>query len=206
MLLLSVHKVNFGSKEHLLPIIIVVILGVVCLWFAKNKFNPLLKTQFLHKIGVFICSVVIIFHCLQLIKGNYNFSTDLPLYLCSSMALFIPFYTYKQSYKIFEILVFWVFAGTLQGIITPDIPEGFPSFDYFRYWTVHLGLVFIMLYSIVVLNYTPTVKSVFKSFFALQCYALCMFGINYLLNANYSYLNKKPDIATVLDYFGEWPN
>tara|TARA_R110002050_G_scaffold80801_9_gene172843 strand:+ start:4138 stop:4380 length:243 start_codon:yes stop_codon:yes gene_type:complete len=51
----------------------------------------------------------------------------------------------------------------------------------------------------------PKLKSVFKSFLALQIYVVIMIGLNYLLDANYFYLNHKPKSASVLDYFGEWP-
>ncbi|BAO74712.1 hypothetical protein WPG_0482 [Winogradskyella sp. PG-2] len=51
----------------------------------------------------------------------------------------------------------------------------------------------------------PVLKSVFKSFLALQLYVVLMIGLNYLLDANYFYLRKKPKSASVLDYFGEWP-
>jgi uncharacterized membrane protein YwaF len=51
----------------------------------------------------------------------------------------------------------------------------------------------------------PTLRSVFKSFFALQLYVLFMVAINFVLNANYFYLNEKPKSASILDYFGEWP-
>ncbi len=105
----------------------------------------------------------------------------------------------------YEILVFWIIAGTSQGVITPDILEGFPSFDYFRYWTVHLGLLSIIFYATFVFNMRPKLKSVFKSFFALQIYLIVMMLINYVLNANYFYLNEKPKSASVLDLFGEWP-
>jgi hypothetical integral membrane protein (TIGR02206 family) len=105
----------------------------------------------------------------------------------------------------FEILVFWIIAGTLQGVLTPDIAEGFPSLDYFRYWIVHLGLLIVIVYNIVVFKLKPKFKSVFKSFFALQIYVVVMIVINYVLNANYFYLNRKPDSASVLDYWGEWP-
>ena len=54
-----------------------------------------------------------------------------------------------------SILFFWIIAGTLQGVITPDIVYGFPVFDYFRYWIVHLGLLITMFYATFVFNIRP---------------------------------------------------
>ena len=105
----------------------------------------------------------------------------------------------------FEILLFWIIAGTSQGVITPDIPVGFPVFDYFRYWVVHLGLLIVIFYAVFVFKMKPRFKSVFKSFFALQLYVVFMVAINYVLKANYFYLNQKPESASILDYLGEWP-
>ena len=105
----------------------------------------------------------------------------------------------------FEILVFWIIAGTIQGVITPDIAIGFPDFDYFRYWVVHLGLLLIIFYATVVFKMRPRFKSVFKSILALQVYVAMMVATNIILDANYFYLNEKPQSASLLDYFGEWP-
>jgi hypothetical integral membrane protein (TIGR02206 family) len=105
----------------------------------------------------------------------------------------------------YEVLLFWIVAGTLQGVITPDIAEGFPTFDYFRYWIVHLGLLIIIFYATFVFGMRPTFKSIFKSVLALQVYVVMMVAINALLDANYFYLNEKPKSASVLDYFGDWP-
>jgi hypothetical integral membrane protein (TIGR02206 family) len=140
-----------------------------------------------------------------MVYDTYDYRTDLPLYLCSLLGILIPIYTYYRNYWMFEILVFWIIAGTLQGVITPDIAEGLPSLDYFRYWIVHLGLLLVIFYSIFVFQLKPQLKSVFKSFFALQVYVVLMMGVNYLLDANYFYLNRKPESTSVLDYFGEWP-
>ena len=105
----------------------------------------------------------------------------------------------------YEILMFWVLAGTIQAVVTPDVADGFPTFNFIRYWVVHLGLILIMFYATYVLNMRPTFKSVFKSFGALQIYVVSMFTINYLLGSNYFYLNRKPEAATLLDLFGDWP-
>jgi hypothetical integral membrane protein (TIGR02206 family) len=51
----------------------------------------------------------------------------------------------------------------------------------------------------------PTLKSVWKSFIAMQVYMLLMFVLNYFLGSNYFFTNKKPDAETLLDVFGDWP-
>lgn len=204
ILITALERVLILSWEHLLPICIAVIFFVIVIIYAK-QISTESQQRLIHYIAIFISLVVVVFHLSKMITDDYDFRKDLPLYLCSLLGILIPFYTYYRKYWMFEILVFWIIAGTLQGVITPDIAEGFPSFDYFRYWIVHLGLLMVIFYNIVVFKLKPKLKSVFKSFFALQLYVLLMIGVNYLLKANYFYLNKKPESASILDYFGEWP-
>lgn len=203
-LLSDSQRVQILSLEHLLPLAIAVIFAIGLISYAKSL--TLRKQQRLvHALALFISLFVITFHILHIIRGDYNFRLDMPLYLCSLLAILIPVYTYYRNYWMFEILVFWIIAGTLQGVITPDIAEGFPSFDYFRYWIVHLGLLTIIFYSIFIFKLKPKLNSVFKSFLALQIYVILMIVVNHLLDANYFYLNRKPKSATILDYFGDWP-
>lgn len=198
-------KVAIGSLAHLLPIILAIGFTTYLIKYSSQNFNQIQKQKVVHYLGWFVSVTLISFHGYRMFFDNYNFKTDLPLYLCSLMALLIPIFTYYRKYWMFEILVFWIIGGTFQAVITPDITNGFPSFDYFRYWIVHLGLLSIIFYFIFELKMKPTLKSVFKSFLALQEYVVLMVGINYLLDANYFYLNEKPKSASLLDYFGEWP-
>lgn len=198
-------RVIIGSFEHLFPVFIAIIFGTLLIKFANKKLNKFQQERVIHCFALLVSFTVIIFHIHKISLGNYNPKTDLPLYLCSLIAILIPFFTYFRKYWMYEILLFWIIAGTTQGVITPDIADGFPSFDYFRYWVVHLGLLIIIFYATFVFKMRPKFKSVFKSFFALQIYVLIMVAINYMLTANYFYLNKKPQSASLLDYFGEWP-
>lgn len=199
------NSVAIGSLQHIFPIVIATVFGVFIINYAKRKLNPIQQHKTLHVLACFISLIVIIFHANKISLGYYNISTDLPLYLCSLLGLLIPIFTYYQKFWMYEVLVFWIIGGTLQAVITPDIALGFPSFDYFRYWIVHLGLLIIIFYTTFVFGLQPKLKSVFKSFLALQVYVILMVVINKLLDANYFYLNKKPQSASVLDYFGEWP-
>ncbi|EPR70129.1 putative ABC transporter, permease protein [Winogradskyella psychrotolerans RS-3] len=205
ILCIVLSKVTIGSFQHLFPILCGVIGAVFVIRYVNKSFCLRQKQKTIHYLGWFVSLTLIGFHVYRILFDNYNFKTDLPLYLCSLMALLIPVFTYYRKYWMFEVLVFLIIGGTLQGVITPDIANGFPSFDYFRYWTVHLGLLSIIFYFIFVFKMKPTLRSVFKSFLALQVYVVLMVGVNYVLDANYFYLNEKPKSASLLDYFGEWP-
>lgn len=201
----KVNRVTIGSAEHVLPIILAILFCTAIIAILNQKFSQQQKEKTLHYLGVFVSLSIIVFHTYYMSLGGYNLSEDLPLFLCSFLALIIPIFTHYRKYWMYEILLFWIIAGTLQGVVTPDIAIGFPSLDYFRYWIVHLGLLTIIFYATLVLNMRPTLKSVFKSFLSLQVYAVILVGINYVLDANYSYLNRKPESASALDYFGDWP-
>ncbi|WP_178987663.1 YwaF family protein [Winogradskyella schleiferi] len=204
-LFIVLAKVTIGSFQHIFPILIAAGFTIILIKYSKKNFGLFQKQSAVHYLGWFVSVTLIAFHAYRMLFDNYNFKTDLPLYLCSLLALLIPIFTYYRKYWMFEILVFWIIGGTLQAVITPDITDGFPSFDYFRYWIIHLGLLAIIFYFIFVFKMKPTLSSVFKSFLALQLYVVIMIGINYLLHSNYFYLNEKPKSASLLDYFGEWP-
>lgn len=201
----ATQRVVIGSLEHYLPILIGLVLGIVAIFYATKHLNVKGQYRFINVIAMAISLTVISFHLHKMIFSEYNIQKDLPLYLCSLLAIILPVFTMYRKFWMFEILVFWIIAGTLQAVITLDIASGFPTFDYVRYWVVHLGLLLVISYAIVVYKMIPNFRSVFKSFFALQLYVLAIVFINYLLNANYFYLNQKPQSASLLNYLGEWP-
>ncbi|WP_179345492.1 YwaF family protein [Winogradskyella ursingii] len=205
ILSIIIEPVTIGSFQHLFPIGLTFIFAVIFIRYSNTRLALKQQQRAVHFLACIISFVVISFHINKILESNYNFKTDLPLYLCSLLAVICPIITHYRKYWMFEILIFWIIGGTLQGVITPDIQDGFPSFDYFRYWTVHLGLLTIIFYFIFVFKMKPKFKSVFKSFLALQVYVVLMMILNFLLNANYFYLNEKPKSASLLDYFGDWP-
>ncbi|WP_299227690.1 TIGR02206 family membrane protein [uncultured Psychroserpens sp.] len=202
---LELQRVTIGSLEHFFPIGFSIVFAIALILYAKRSSNEKLQKSLFNSLALVVSLTVLLYHLYTFVFETYNVKTDLPLYLCSLMSLLIPVFSYYKRYWMFEVLVFWIIAGTLQGVLTPDIAVGFPSFDYFRYWVVHLGLLIIIFYAIFVFNMKPSFKSIFKSFFALQLYIVLMIFLNFILDANYCYLNRKPESASLLDYFGEWP-
>ena len=191
------------SGQHILISAIVIVVGTILILWAKKQSEQI---QFLtgNIIASSISLTVIFGSILNIYKQDFNYQEDLPLHLCSFLALVIPILSFTRKYIYYEIFFFLILAGTLQSLITPS-DYNFLNFTFFRYWFVHSGLVLFMLYATFIYKMRPTIKSVFKSFIGMQFYMILMFLINYLLGSNYFYTNRKPDATTLLDVFGEWP-
>ncbi|MFN0729699.1 YwaF family protein [Polaribacter gochangensis] len=191
------------SVQHLLVVVFLFLFGYILIKWAKKQSE---KIQILtgNILTITISLFVIIGFVLRLYSNNFNIQEHLPLHLCSFLALIIPIVSIKRNYVHYEIVFFLILAGTLQSLITPS-SYSFLNFEFFRYWFVHAGLVIFMMYATFIYNMQPTLKSVLKSFIGMQVYMVLMFILNYFLGSNYFYTNRKPDSASMLDLFGEWP-
>lgn len=199
----NTNFISFGY-QHLLSVTFYVILTVVLIKWAKKGS---LKTQILlGNIYAFsIAITVVVWSKLKIVVYGFDIQEDIPLHLCNLVGLLLPVLSITRKKIFFEIFFFWILAGTTHAVITPDLEQGFPHFTFLKYWHVHAGLISFIFYARYIYNFTPNLKSVFKSFFALQLYIALMFVINKILGTNYFYTYRKPDIASALDYLGEWP-
>ncbi len=196
---------SFGGIHHLGAVLFFAFLGGVLIYWARKYLDKKEQNK-LGNIMAFILSItIIVWTFLKIVLRGFDAQHDLPFHLCNFIALLLPVFSVTRKKVYYEILVFWIFAGTLQAVITPDLKHGFPHFHYIKYWITHAGLVVFIMYATLVYNLRPNLKSVFKSFLALQVYFVLTLVVNYLTGANYLYLNRKPEAASLLDYLGNWP-
>jgi hypothetical integral membrane protein (TIGR02206 family) len=192
------------GAQHIGVIALFILLGYLLIRWAKNK-SP--ETQY--KTGVVIASIISIsvvsYTIIKFIDGTFNIQRDLPLQLCNFLGLTIPIFAIYRKYWMYEILVFWILAGTAQGVFTPDLDEGFPHYRFLKYWLEHAGLVLYIIYASAVYGMRPKFKSIFKAFGAIQIYLVLIVGVNALIGSNYLFLMRKPEHTSLLDVLGDWP-
>lgn len=192
------------SLEHLLVVLFFIFLGIFLIRWAKKQ-----NTQTQDKVGVIITNVIgfsiVAWTLIKMWLGTFKIEEDLPLHLCNFVGLLTMLLARTKSKLIFEIIFFWIIAGTLQGLITPELYNSFPNFNFFKFWIVHAGLVLYSMYTVFVQKMRPEFMSIFKSVGALLLFALLLYFVNELLGANYMYLQHKPPGGSLLDAFGEWP-
>jgi hypothetical integral membrane protein (TIGR02206 family) len=137
--------------------------------------------------------------------GDFDPALDIPLGLCPLLGVIIPFAIWNPRKRVQEVLYFFVLAGTVQAVLTPDLPEAFPHYGFFRYWIYHIGLVVTVIHITTTLGFIPEKGSMWRAFGWLQVYAVAIFIINGIFGTNYFYLAEKPPTPTLLDYLGPWP-
>lgn len=194
----------FGM-QHLLTLLFFLIIGIVLIKWAQ-KLPESKRYKVIHQIAIGLCITVLAWTGLKIALRGFEVEEDLPLHLCNIMALLLPVFTYTRKKLYFQVLFFWILAGTSHALITPDLKNGFPNYIFLKYWIVHAGLIIFVFYGVMVLKIKPTLKSVFIAFMALQLYIVVMFAVNAITGGNYFYTQGKPEEPSALDYLGEYPH
>ncbi len=130
---------------------------------------------------------------------------SLPLQLCD-VAIFIAAAALCTWNRLLvELAYFWGLAGTLQALLTPDLPQHFPSYPYFQYYIAHGGVVAAALVLVAGLRLHPRRRAVFQVAAITVAYAVLVGAVDAVSGANYMYLRARPPSPTLLDALGPWP-
>lgn len=134
-----------------------------------------------------------------------SWNTMLPLHLCDIADLLCVLFLLRASQHLYELVYFWGLAGTLQALITPDLPWSFPHPTFVAFFFGHGIIIVVAVFATWRLEFRPRAMSIVRAFLALNLYALLITPINIALSANYLYLMAKPESATLIDHLGQWP-
>lgn len=196
---------NAYTIEHFAPILLAVLIGFVSIVVA-NKYLTDRAKIILGTLLAFVPFTCVIGRMSYLFsQGLMDPKEDLPFYLCRFMALILPFVFYTRNRLLLGIMYFWILAGTINAVITPDLKQGPGHWEYNLYWIYHLMLIVTIIYGVFVYRFKITWKDYRNAVFATILFTIFSGLVNYLLKANYNYLSAKPEVASILDHMGPWP-
>jgi len=198
------HEFVVFGFQHISVLLFFILIGITLIKYA-SKSSETQQVKIGNYIAYFMSATVIIWTIYKFSSNHFDITNDLPFQLCYFLALVMPLFTRTRKQIYYEILLFWIFAGTFQAILTPEMRNGFPHIHFVYFWVVHCGLIIVMLYATFIYKMRPKLKSIFISFLALQGYFIFVSIINKFTGANYFYLNAKPTAPSILDLLGEWP-
>ena len=134
-----------------------------------------------------------------------DLATALPLQLCDAAIFIAAFALLLRRQLLVELTYFWGLAGTIQALITPDLPQHFPSFPFFQYYLAHGGIVIAAVFLVVGLHQWPRRDAALRVLGITIVYVFVLGALDAATGANYMYLRSKPASESLLDLFGPWP-
>ena len=136
---------------------------------------------------------------------RFSAGSSVPLELCDLAWMTAVWALWTRAPLPTALTYYWGLTLTVQGIVTPSLGHEFPDAQYFVFWGKHLLVVWSALYLTLGLGLGPSWREYRWAVFVTGVWAVLVYGFDEAFDANYGYLVRKPDSASLLDAFGPWP-
>lgn len=193
------------SAAHIIPIVVMIML--ICLIYRyKEKLRDTQLDIYLRYILAFSLIVSEMSYYWRLVGNPIlgpNPVEHLPIAVCGWIAIFCSYMVIGKTQTLFDIVYFWLFAGSVFALLTPTVITytGPTRFRYYQFWLEHTLTFVSVFYMIFVHKMRPTIKSMFKSYFALIILCIIAYNANQLIGngANYLYMARPEAAPSILD-------
>jgi hypothetical integral membrane protein (TIGR02206 family) len=138
-------------------------------------------------------------------QHTWSSAYALPLQLCDVVAFVAAAALWFRRPLLVELTYFWGLAGTANGLISPDLPDHFPSYLFLQYFVAHGAIVAAALLLVVGLRITPRKGAVGRVVALTLVLVAVDAAANAVTGGNYMYLRHTPDVPNLLDLMGPWP-
>jgi len=128
----------------------------------------------------------------------------LPMQLCdwAMMVIIVALLTGRRAW--FEVAYFWGIGGTLQALLTPNLPFGWPDIRCISFFVAHSGIIVGIIFMMLVHRYRPYLTSLLRTFVWTEVYFVFGLTVDALTGVNYGFLLHKPERASLLDMLSDW--
>lgn len=138
-------------------------------------------------------------------QGTLEANNALPCHFCDVAAISGGFALLTRQRLACEIVYFFGLAGTLQGLLTPNLEVDFPHPRFLVFFLLHAGVVVTAVHVVTTLKCPPRPGALRRMFIVTMCYTVTTASLNATLGTNYGFLCHKPTQASLMDHLGPWP-
>jgi hypothetical integral membrane protein (TIGR02206 family) len=156
-------------------------------------------------LGTFLAANELVWYAYRLRTEGFRFPDALPLQLCDFTLWLTVIAALRLNQWCFEFAFFTGIGGSSQAILTPDLWEAFPSYPTVYFFVAHCTVVITVLFLAWSHILRPKPGCLWRTFLLLNGFAALAAVFNAIFGTNYMYLCRKPESASLLDYFGPWP-
>ncbi len=193
------------GPPHLVAIALTALVPLLLSWWCYRK-ATLTRTRLVGTGFSLMLLGTIVAQFLWLDRGLAPRWQDMmPLHLCDLALFACAIACLGRNQRIFEIAYFWGLAGTLHGLLTPELEHAFPAPEFWFFFLGHGGIIGSVLFMVAGMGMRPHRGSVFRAFFTTLVYGAVAAIFNLAFDTNYGFICAKPSSASLLDLMGPWP-
>jgi len=136
-------------------------------------------------------------------QGTVEWQQMLPLQLCDWGMVVVIVAFWAKSARWFEVAYFWGLGGTLQAVLTPNLPYGFPDLRFISFFVSHCGIIVGVVFLMLIHRCRPYPISIVRVFLWSELYFVVALVADWLTGYNYGFLLHKPEVFSVLSYLSD---
>ena len=184
---------------------LLVIFLTIALPFAFAALVRWTKSSLVERIFVGAFSLTLVLNYLVYLRlvrqsGAVNWEQLLPMQLCdwAMVVIIIAMWTRRPGW--FEVAYFWGIGGTVQAVLTPNLPYGFPDFRFFSFFISHCGDHHGSYFPDVDASSTAAAPSPSSASLPwTELYFIITLATDKFTGFNYGFLLHKPEAKTLLN-------
>jgi hypothetical integral membrane protein (TIGR02206 family) len=136
--------------------------------------------------------------------GAVSWQQVLPMQLCDWAMVVIIIAMWTRRPRWFEVAYFWGIGGTVQAVLTPNLPYGFPDFRFFSFFISHCGIIVGIIFLMLTCHLRPRPFSIVRVFLWTELYFILTLAADKFTGFNYGFLLHKPEAKTLLNILSDY--
>jgi hypothetical integral membrane protein (TIGR02206 family) len=190
-----------------LPHLAVIFLTIV-LPFALAAIVRRTKSSRVENIIIGVLSAVLVLNYVVYLifirtRGIVAWQQMLPMQLCDWGMVVVIAALWTGNQRWFEVAYFWGIGGTLQAVLTPNLPFGFPDWRFISFFTSHSGIIIGVVFLMLTRRYRPYPMSIVRVFLWSEFYFVVTLIVDELTGVNYGFLRHKPEAFSILSFLSD---
>lgn len=192
---------------HTTVIVITIILPLACAALTRNGKQPWLDSSLRFVLASLLIANYLGYLVYRWRHGTLEWEEMLPFQLCDwTMFVIIVALITAGRRSWLEVAYFWGIGGSLQAIITPNLPVGFPDFRFITFFVDHGAMVIGIAYLMISRRIRPTPKSIWRTMLWSEVYFVVTITVDLFTGVNYGFLLHKPEAFSILNFLSDsWP-
>lgn len=188
---------------HLTVILLTIMLPFVLAAIVRRTRSQLIERGIISLLSAILILNYVVYLVFIRTRGVVDWRQILPMQMCDWGMVVVIVAMWSRSQRWFEVAYFWGIGGTLQAVLTPNLPFGFPDWRFISFFTSHCGIIVSVVFLMLTRGYRPYPMSMVRVWLWTESYFVITLIVDNLTRFNYGFLLHKPEAFSILSFLSD---